>query len=95
MTAPFLDVTTCIDGTRDRHYCSSAVRAGDALRPERIRMEMLKRFGLLFAGLAAIVLGFLTLAGGMLSVGPLLLVGGYCVLLPFFLWRSFRNSVGE
>ena len=58
-------------------------------------MKLLKDFWLLWAGLGAIVLGFLTLQGGMLTVGPLLLVGGYCVLLPFFLWRSFRNSVGE
>ena len=50
-----------------------------------IRMDLLKKFWLLWAGLAAIVLGFLTLAGGMLTVGPILLVGGYCVLLPFFL----------
>jgi hypothetical protein len=58
-------------------------------------MKILKDFWLLWAGLGAIALGFLTLEGGMLTVGPLLLVGGYCVLLPFFLWRSFRNSVGE
>ena len=41
------------------------------------------------------LLGFVALAAGRLSVGPLLLVGGYCVLLPFFLWRSFRRRVGE
>lgn len=58
-------------------------------------MDLLKKTWLLWAGLAAIVLGFVTLAGGMLTMGPLLLVGGYCVLLPFFLWRSFRDSVGE
>jgi hypothetical protein len=57
--------------------------------------DVVKKFWLLWAGLASIVLGFMTLAGGMLTVGPLLLVGGYCVLLPFFLWRSFRESVGE
>jgi len=39
--------------------------------------------------------GFLTLADRHLSWGPLLLVGGYCVLLPFYLWRSFRGHVGE
>jgi hypothetical protein len=58
-------------------------------------MNTIKRFGLLWAAVAAIVLGFVTLAAGLLSIGPLLLVGGYCVLLPFFLWRVFRKSVGE
>ncbi len=58
-------------------------------------MVILRRFWLLWASLAAIGLGFALLAAGRLSFGPLLLVGGYCVLLPFFLWRSFRKSVGE
>jgi len=57
-------------------------------------VDLLKNTWLLWAALLAIVLGFLTLRGGMLTVGPLLLVGGYCVLLPFFLWRSFRRSAG-
>ena len=55
----------------------------------------MKKFWLLWTALAAVVLGFVTLAAGMLTVGPVLLVLGYCVLLPFFLWRSFQESVGE
>jgi len=58
-------------------------------------MDLIKKFWLLLAALCAIGLGFGALAGGKLSFGPLLLVGGYCVLLPFFLWRSFQKSVGE
>jgi len=58
-------------------------------------MDLIKKFWLLLAALLAIVLGFVTLASGALSIGPLLLVGGYCILLPSFLWRSFRKSVGE
>jgi len=58
-------------------------------------MNILKKFWLLWTSLGAVILGFITLAGGMLTVGPVLLVLGYCVLLPFFLWRSFRDSVGE
>ena len=58
-------------------------------------MEAFKKLWLLWTSLAAVVLGFVTLAAGMLTVGPLLLVLGYCVLLPFFLWRSFHDSVGE
>jgi hypothetical protein len=58
-------------------------------------MSWLRRNGLLVAALAAIVLGYVLLDAGRLSWGPLLLVGGYCVLLPFFLWTSFRKRVGE
>lgn len=58
-------------------------------------MAILRRFWLLWAALGAIALGFVLLAAGSLSIAPLLLVGGYCVLLPFFLWRSFRRSAGR
>jgi hypothetical protein len=58
-------------------------------------MGMLRRFWLLWTALGAIAAGFLMLAAGSLSLAPLLLVGGYCVLLPFFLWRSFRRSVSR
>ena len=58
-------------------------------------MDLVKRYWLLGTSLGAIVLGFVTLSSGLLTVGPVLLVLGYCVLLPFFLWRSFRKSVGE
>ena len=58
-------------------------------------MGMLRRFWLLWTALGAIAAGFLMLAARSLSLAPLLLVGGYCVLLPFFLWRSFRRSVSR
>ena len=58
-------------------------------------MDLVKRYWLLGTSLGAIVLGFVTLSAGLLTVGPVMLVLGYCVLLPFFLWRSFRKSVGE
>jgi len=57
-------------------------------------MIWFNKFGLLLAALAAICGGFLALSAGRLSIGPLLLVSGYCVLLPFYLWRGFRRSVG-
>jgi len=56
---------------------------------------MLRRNWLLVAALTAIVLGYVLLDLGRLSLGPLLLVGGYCVLLPFYLWTGFRRRVGE
>ncbi|MEN8007235.1 MAG: hypothetical protein ABFS42_09485 [Candidatus Krumholzibacteriota bacterium] len=58
-------------------------------------MDLMKKFWLLWAALGAVVLGFVTLSAGMLTIGPVLLVLGYCILLPFFLWRSFQESVGE
>jgi hypothetical protein len=58
-------------------------------------MEILRRFWLLWTALGAIALGFTLLYFRSLSLGPILLVSGYCVLLPFFLWRSFRKNVGE
>ena len=59
------------------------------------RQAWIRGTWLLLTALIAIVIGYVTLAAGRLSVGPLLLVGGYCVLLPLFLWTSFRRRVGE
>jgi len=56
---------------------------------------LLRRFWILWAALGAITLGFWGLTAGMLSVGPIFLVLGYCVLLPFFLWRAFRLKVTD
>ena len=53
------------------------------------------RIWILGAALVAIVVGYWTLAASRLSLGPVLLVLGYCLLLPLFLWRSFRGGVGE
>ena len=50
---------------------------------------------ILAAGLGSIIAGYLFLAAQHLSWGPLLLVGGYCVLLPVYVWRRFRQGVGE
>lgn len=58
-------------------------------------MEILKKTWMLWLALGSIVAGFFFLDAGKLSVGPLLLVSGYCVFLPFHLWRSFRKRVGE
>jgi hypothetical protein len=50
----------------------------------------------LWLGLASIGLGF-----GLLKwresmvLAPLLLVAGYCVLVPLHLWACYRRGVGE
>jgi hypothetical protein len=58
-------------------------------------MALLRRTWMLWTSLAVVAVGYVLLADGRLSLGPLLLVAGYCVLLPVFLWRSFRRRVGE
>jgi hypothetical protein len=51
----------------------------------------------LISGLAAIALGYALLAWFQSMVlSPILLVAGYCVLLPAHLWTAHRRgSVGE
>ena len=55
----------------------------------------LRRTYLLWTALAAIILGYVLLGAGNITAAPLLLVAGYCVLVPLFLWRAFRNDSGE
>jgi hypothetical protein len=58
-------------------------------------MSILKNVWPLLLGLLVIVVGYVLLDQGRLSWGPLLLVAGYCVVLPVFVWRQFRRDVGE
>jgi hypothetical protein len=64
-------------------------------RPSRpARKEVPMPFGrinyLLFgAGLLAVVLGFVTLASGSDTLAPILLVAGYCLIIPVaILWKD-------
>lgn len=58
-------------------------------------MDFLRKTSILWVSLLLIIIGFLSLADGRLSVGPLFLVLGYCLGLPIFLWKSFSRSLGE
>ena len=58
-------------------------------------MIALKAHWLLAISVVAVIAGFVLLTTGSLTAAPLLLVAGYCVLLPLYLWRSFRRGVGE
>jgi hypothetical protein len=58
-------------------------------------MAFLKRTYLFWLALVLVVVGFFLLAAGDITAAPILLVTGYCVLLPLFLWRSFRQKPGE
>ncbi len=73
--------------------------AGTTRRPaaarERTRMGFLRRNWLLWSALLLITVGYLLLAGDSITAAPLLLVVGYCIVLPLYLWRSFRGGEGE
>jgi hypothetical protein len=43
-------------------------------------------------GFVSLVLGYVLLAAGDISAAPLLLVAGYCVFIPLYLYRSFRGK---
>lgn len=58
-------------------------------------MAVLKKYPWLFSGAAAIVLGYMLLAAGDVTAAPLLLVAGYCVMIPIFLLKSFLSRKGE
>lgn len=47
-------------------------------------MQAIRKFRkwILIAGLVAIVLGYIFLARGSMSLAPVLLVLGYCILVP-------------
>ena len=77
---------------------SAAVR--QALRGEAVRHEPLLAFDrtngiLLAAGVGAAVLGFILLSRGDTGLAPLLLVVGYCGLIPLgIVWRKKRPGTG-
>ena len=51
---------------------------------------------ILALGVAALVAGYLALARGSITLAPILLVTGYCVLIPAsLLWRGRAQESGE
>lgn len=58
-------------------------------------MGQLKRYAWLAGGFAAIVVGYAMLGSGDVTLAPLLLVLGYCLLIPMFLLQSFLQGKGE
>ncbi|MFO7638197.1 MAG: hypothetical protein R6X14_02675 [bacterium] len=58
---------------------------GPAAQKKALRPHLalgLKNYLTMAAGLVAITIGFITLAGGSITLAPLLLVLGYCVIIP-------------
>ncbi len=58
-------------------------------------MKRIKGLPWFAAGAVAIVAGYVALGGGDITAAPVLLVLGYCVLVPLGLLRAFRAESGE
>jgi len=55
-----------------------------------------KNYYILLAGLAVIILGYISLAMGSITLAPILLVTGYCVIVPVaILYRGRETSASE
>jgi hypothetical protein len=53
-----------------------------------------KNYYLFLAGLATIVIGYIALAQGSITLAPILLVLGYCVIVPVAILYRDRSSAG-
>ena len=51
--------------------------------------------GPFLAGLGAIVIGYIALASGSMTVAPALLVAGYCLLIPWALFKMGHSEKGS
>ena len=55
-----------------------------------------KNYYIFFAGLAAIILGYITLGQGSITLAPILLVLGYCVIIPVaILYRGGNKTPSQ
>ena len=60
-----------------------SVAAAPKKKSERPQISFgVKNYAVMGAGLIAIIIGYITLAGGSITLAPLLLVLGYCVIIP-------------
>ena len=84
-------------GQRGPSRVSAATKS--ALRGEAVTHEPLLAFGrtnwlLMGAGVVSAILGFLFLSRGEITIAPILLVAGYCALLPLgIVWQERRGPV--
>ena len=51
-----------------------------------------KNYYIFLAGLAAIILGYVTLGQGSITLAPILLVLGYCVIVPVAILYKGKDS---
>ena len=54
-----------------------------------------KNWIILGSGIGAIVLGFIALASGSITLAPILLVLGYCVLIPWGIMAKDTSKASE
>lgn len=55
-----------------------------------------KNYMLMGAALVAIIIGYFALSSGSITLAPILLVLGYCVLFPLgIIWNGRREKVEE
>ncbi len=47
------------------------------------------------AGMATVIVGYVTLGAGNITIAPVLLVVGYCIFVPIALMKGFRGERGE
>ncbi|HDQ98906.1 MAG TPA: hypothetical protein ENN51_01265 [candidate division WOR-3 bacterium] len=60
-----------------------SVASAPKKKPERPQVSFgVKNYAMMGVGLVAIIIGYITLAGGSITLAPLLLVLGYCVIIP-------------
>ena len=74
--------------TRSQKSAAEAVNVGDLNFGTR-------NYSALGAALACILLGFLLLSRGSITAAPVLLVLGYCVLIPYGLATGQKSTPGE
>ena len=84
-------------GTQSRGSARVSAASRSALRGEAVGHEPLLAFGrtnwtLMAAGVVSAILGFVFLSRGEITIAPILLVAGYCGLLPLgIVWRERRE----
>ncbi len=54
-----------------------------------------KNWMILGAGLVSIIIGFITLAAGSITLAPILLVLGYCVLIPVGIMVKDKSKASD
>ena len=57
-------------------------------------MKQTAFFRLFLAGLASIIIGYVTIAAGSMTWAPFLLVLGYCLLIPWALFKLGHSGNG-
>ena len=77
----------------------NAVKAEKMEKAEKAEKKGLpftrQNYLLMGAGLLAIIVGYISLGSGSITLAPILLVLGYCVLFPLgIIWGGRKNKTG-